>query len=243
MREKIIRAILKKEMLEVIRSYKIYILLTIFYSMFLEWFIVRNYVSIIKKSGGLATTISSDLLRQGVATSLIYMAPITITFIGNLFMTRNFIRERFSGALMTLLATGITQNFIWKVKLAASFLFGYAVYLICIFAEISMIAFHFKIILSWSFNLIITIFLISPIASLSIMAILSVIYWTIRPAQIVASTLPTVLVLSIWAFVSRRPQMIELLTISMIALIISVLIISICSIIIKMLRRGLIVGL
>lgn len=230
-------------MLEIIRSYKIYIFFTVVYSLFLEWFIVRNYFSLIKKSSDLAPATSLNLLRQSIATSLIYVAPMTITFIGNLFMMRNFIRERFSGVLMTLLATGINQGFLWIVKLVTSFIFGYAVYLICIVADIAMIAFYFKIVLSWPLELIITIFLISPMASLSILAIFSVIYWTIRPAQIVASSLPTILILGIWAYVSRRPQIIELLKVSMIVFIISILIISICSIVIKMLRRSIIVGL
>jgi len=242
MKERVFRALLKKELLEVIRSYKFYIFLTVLYSMFLEWFIVRNYVLIVKKNEGMYSIAASNLLRQSVGISLIYVAPMMITFIGNLFMIRNFIHDRFSGALIPLLSTGISTKFLWKVKLAASFLSGYAVFLVCIIANLAMMKFYFKIPILWSFYLIVTIFFISPIVSLSILAIFSVIYWTFKAAQIIASSLPNILVMSIWALVSKMPHVISLLKISTAALLISVILIGICSMIIGKLRRGLIAG-
>ena len=239
-------AIVRKELREALRTTKIYLALIFIFSTYLQWFIVRNYASMAKNPSDShlpASLTPEQILLLAPTFSLIFVAPIVIPFFSNTILSRSLIRERFAGSLITLLSTGVNPGLVWGAKVMAAFLFSYPVALACLSLDLLMIKFYFKLPIAWSPSLIVTVLIIAPFASLAIVAIMSFLFWTVRPAHFVASFLPVMVSLGLFAYASAHPVTEVLVRGVVLALVASAVLLGACGFAISKLSRRFIAGL
>jgi len=231
------KVLLTKEFKEVKRSVLSSFLYSIFYAVFIEWFILQNYIKAYAKLANAGTLDIPELLGQAALSTLMFAGPIMITFFGNIIMTRSFIRERSSGALIPLLGTGIKQRAVWLAKLTTAFCISYIALIIALLINVLMIIFHFKIPIRVSFYALVSTLLITPVASLAVLSILSVLYWSLKSPQFIAATVPTLFSISIWTYLVAKPRTVVDISVLVIVISISAITIFMCAIIINRLNR------
>lgn len=239
-------AIVRKELREALRTSKIYLALVFLFSTYLQWFIIRNYTAMAKNPSGSrlpALFTPEQILLLAPTFSLIFVAPIVIPFFSNTILTRSLIRERFAGSLITLLSTGVNPGLVWGAKVMAAFLFSYPVALVCIGLDMLMIKFYFHLPIAWSPALLVTVLIIAPFASLAIVAIMSFLFWTVRPAHFIASFLPIIVSLGLFAYASSHPVTEVLVRGAIIVLVASTVLLGTCGFAISKLSRRFIAGL
>jgi hypothetical protein len=239
-------AIIRKELREALRTTRIYLILIFIFSTYLQWFIVRNYVGMAKdpSKSQLPESITPDqILLLAPTFSLIFVAPIVIPFFANTILSRSLIRERFAGSLITLFSTGVNPGLVWGSKVVAAFLYSYPVALGCIGLDLLMIKYYFNLPIAWSLTLVVTVLIIAPVASLAIIAIMSFLFWTVRPAHFIASFLPVIVSLGLFAYASAHPVTEVLVRGVLIVTMVSAGLLGACGFAISKLNRQFIAGL
>lgn len=225
----------RKEMRESFRTVRLYVLLTLIYSTFLQWFIIRNYVSMLASN--------PEALRMGASLSLMYVALMVIPFFANTMLTRSLVEERIKQSLMPLLATGINPGVVWLTKLLTASAVSYLVALVSVLVDILMIRFYFQLEVVLTVPILVSALFFSPLMALGLLAIMAFLFWTVRQANFVAAFLPVVISLGVWSYVSSRPATEAVLYLILLALVAPPLLVTICTLGISRLRRQHIVGL
>lgn len=237
-------AIILKELREALRTTRGYVVVTFIYSAFLQWFIIRSYLSMQAAPGGNGAGGDAHApLSTAAGFSLIYVAPMVLPFFANAILSRSFIEERVRQALLPILCTGVRTSTVWIGKLLAAFAFSYVVVLICIVIDLVLMRAYFGIPVPASPAVWVTALVVTPIVSLGILAVMSLMFWTVRHANMVASFFPVVLSLGIWAYVSAHPTTGVLAAVLVVAFAGAAVMIGASAWVISRLSRQFVVGL
>lgn len=227
--------IARKELREAMRTTRLYVLLTLVYGTFLQWFIIRNYVAAI---GG-----NPEILRLAVSISLVYVPMMVIPFFANTVLTRSLVEEKIKQSLMPLLATGVSPGLVWLTKLLTAFGLGYLVSLLCTVTDLLMIRYYFHLGVVFSARVLAAALFFSPLATLGLLAIMAFLFWTVKQANVVAAFVPVVATLGIWGYVSDRPTTGFGSGLIALVVVVPILVLVICALGISRVRRQHIVGL
>lgn len=237
-----ILAIVRKELQETRRTSTKYAAMALVFSTYLQWFIVRNYVSM-AKSGKPTAFSPSDILAMAPTFSLIFVAPMVIPFFANALLSRSFIREQLLGSLMPILATGVDAGLLWASKVVAAFIASYVVAVAALLADIVLITFYFHLTITWSLQTVVVVLVMSPLCSLAILAIMSFLYWTVKAANLVSSILPIVVSMGLFAYASAHPVTQLVFGSVLLVAMGSILVIFLLSLAVNKLSRQFIVGI
>lgn len=192
-----VAALVRKEVRETLRSAWLYVATTVVYATFLQWFVVRNYRSLMEadpRTLGLAT-----------ATSLVYVFPLVIPFFANVLLTRSLAEERVRQSLLPMLATGVSPGLVWVTKLLTAFGLGYVVALVCFVLDLLMVRSYFGIEVALTAPLALATLVVYPLATLGILAVMAFLFWTVRQANVVASVLPVLVTMGLWYYAGSHP--------------------------------------
>ena len=176
-----ISAFFWKETLVSIRSLKIYSLLAIIASTFLQLFIVKDI---------LTDNVDLTLKVWSIRNSLMFLAPLVIPYAGTTVLQKSIVEERNQKCLSVLFSTGLSPQLIWFGKFISASIFSYLLYVLNYFVYISVLHIVFNISNILNFQTVIYTFLIMPLISISILSILGLTFWCFKNPQLIAMIIP-----------------------------------------------------
>jgi len=175
--------------------------------------------------------------------ALMYVPVMFMPFLANSLLIRTFIQERASGALMSILATGINPGILWAMKTTAIFICCYIISLAVLEIDVLVMIFLFKLPIVFSITNVFLITVISPLAALAIIAVVSFLYWTVRFGYMFSGLFPLIVIVVLYGFAITQPSAIELIRGAMTVTLVSGVIVFVCGYIISKTSRARLLGL
>lgn len=200
-----ITAIVWKELLEISRSTWRSSFVFVVSTVFVQWFIVGQYVNKLNRQHLEALGTGMRPLEMAATLSLMFTIPMAITLYTSGVLVRTFTKERLLGLLLPMLSTGVNPGVLWAGKVLAVFLGGCAVGAVCLVLNIVLITQYFQIATNFTVPVAVAVFVLAPMASLCIVAVLAFVLWVFRSAHWIAAILPTTVAVGLFSFAAARP--------------------------------------
>lgn len=194
-------ALFRKELIEFRRVGATTIATALLFATFMEFSTLRGYTHLTSRH-----PIADSVFAMAPTLTLAMVGPMFMPFMAGLMMSRSLWKERITGALMTVLASGVPHGVIWATKVCASCAGSYAVVLVAIALDAAMIRTYFHLSIQWSLTTVLTIFFVGPLASVGVVAAMAFLFWTVRFANLVAGLVPVVVWAAVFAYVRKAPD-------------------------------------
>lgn len=231
-------AIMRKEVLLALREGKLQILASIVLPTIMQWALLGKSIS--------ESTISHNqgvITNQGPTITLMYVPLLLVPFLANSLLLKSFVQEKFSGALMCILATGINVGVLWGIITASIFLYCFFISIIILEVDILMMVFVFKVPVILNVTTVVLTMVVAPIVALTMTAILSFTYWIMRFNAFVATFLPLISAMAIYYYGLSNPTNAVLFKGVIAAFILAGLVLFVCGYTITKLSRSYILRL
>lgn len=197
-------AIMRKELLEMMRGMGWFWLFGILISPLLQAQIVYTYIRSARTG-----RYDEQLLSFLITLTLMFVGPLVVPMWTYTPLSRRLQREQSVGELLPLLSTGVSSGTLFIGKLLAAFLGAYLVLLICLVENVLIILMYFKVSILWDGALWTVILVSGPIASLSISALSFFLAWLSKGTVAIAGYVPAILSFGLWAVALRPASMLR----------------------------------
>lgn len=222
-------AIIWKEIIEGLRKTKLYVLTSIIVTVGLQ------YIPVSQIANNDSLLISQ---KEVLLTSLtIYFPIMIIPLIGSTILSRTITEEKLQKSIHVLLACGVPTTSIWTAKFLVSAVISYITTLLGLLVYGLFIKLYVGYTLVFNSRLIVLTFLTMPLASIGILAIVGISYWTFRNSQILVMAVPLVSLLGTWNFVLNFGMNNPAPIVVIISLVIGICLLGISTIIIKFIPK------
>jgi hypothetical protein len=238
----VIWAIVRKEMLLAIRASKLQVLMSIVFPVIVQFALMQRLTKGDVPAAA-QNQLTDNIINMGASIILLYVAPTLIPFLASALLTRSFSEEKGDGALMATLATGINVGMLWAVKTLTIFVYCYFVSLSVLALDVLLLLFYFKLKIAFSLAMGLLILVISPLAALAITGIMSFLALAVRFGGMVASVLPMVITVGLFAVFRTRPTTTVMLVGIADVMLIAISILAMCAYVINKMSRSRILGL
>jgi hypothetical protein len=179
-------SLVHKELLESMRSASVPVLISVSAAILMQVALLRR----IAHAGSPLQLTSTD---SAAAAPLVLAAPLVIPVLGMMLIQRRFLREQVRGSLVSLLCTGISVGDVWLAKVLSGFAVGYLAAILILAMDGLIITLWFGSAITWSGSLLVLLFVLGPLISLLLLAVMSFVAFAVRTAAI-GGMLPAVLV-------------------------------------------------
>lgn len=205
-----IAAVVRKEFREYLRVQKIFFVLTIGYSVFMQWFIVHNYTQAAKAAARLPESSTARafadpaVLAAATAGTVMFVAPLVLPFFANALLTRSFMEERSRHVLAPMFSTGVNPVVVWVGKLISAFTTSYATVALCVVLNLGLLIVY-GVSVALTPGVVVMALLVMPTACLGVVALVAFLTWAWQQATLVISFATFLLMMGVFSYLSVRP--------------------------------------
>ncbi len=165
--KKLISSIMKKELLDIVKTFKFIILMGIF-SFNLLIYTTDTKIYELGQRG--------DIFSYKLGNSTIFLTAMAIIFIGHILLNRLFYDEKRTKTIHVLLSMGVSKTKIWLAKLLSVFLVCIVITFITLLIHYGVVYYFFGVIIKFTLSSAIMAFITMPLLAFASLALVSVAY-------------------------------------------------------------------
>lgn len=188
---KMIKAIIWKETIENIRESYLLIPFNILLIIFIQYIVSSHILN--------SSTIDLGTKKLLINNLIIYSQLMSIPLFGNNLLFRSIFEERRSYSMHILFALGVPPIALWSGKIMSASIIAYISSVLSVLCYIGVLYFYNRFALSVTLYIFFLSFLAIPIISISMLCLMSIIYWSLPKANIFGFIYPLLSFCCIWA--------------------------------------------
>jgi len=152
--------------------------------------------------------IDESIVSVLLGTSFVFLSPMIMCVIVTLLLTTSFAIELKDKTIVYLLANGFRQQDIWLCKLLVAAVYGYLTMVASFFIYLAAVYLQWRIMLSFSIEQILLMFVILPFISLVFSAVLWLLMWVTKTVgTLISGIFPMALYMFSMYFCQRMVEM------------------------------------